>query len=595
VHDWLAARGAAWTTSSVAFYSDSTNDLPLLELRQRPGGHQPRTRRSSASRASAAGLRPSTDSHDQKFIQQTARPLRPDAAHGRATEPAKKRRRCQRAIPLGVRTEVPREQHGIDPKLLDANAVRVVTTLRRPAMRPTSWAARCATCWWAMRPKDFDVATDATPEQVKALFRRAFIIGRRFRIVHVVFGRGREHEVIEVSTFRAYLDNAAAEQVEGNEKTSQERTGRQEATWWTPAAACCATTSGGRRIEDAARRDFTINAMYYDPLTQIVVDYHGGLADVRAAPAAHDRRPRDPLPRRSGAHHPRGALCRQAGLRARGRDRKPILRMSDLLANVPASRLFDEMIKLLQTGHALASIEQLKRRQGRTAACSRSWMRCWTMRTATTVGRSSSTRRWPTPTAASTKARRWLPASCSPACSGTTWSSAATSCARTANSPFPALLQAIDQVFDARIGDISGRGKLAADMREIWTMQPRFERRTPNAAESLLAQPRFRAGFDFLRLRADAARSRPNWPTGGRTITSATTTTVRRLCRTCARPRHNAADDADDTPQRSPGGAEGGGSGARAAQAPPAPPQARWRRWCNWQRCGRRRAALRAA
>ncbi len=56
------------------------------------------------------------------------------------------------------------------------------------------------------RPKDFDVATDATPEQVKALFRRAFIIGRRFRIVHVVYGRGRDHEVIEVSTFRAYLD-----------------------------------------------------------------------------------------------------------------------------------------------------------------------------------------------------------------------------------------------------------------------------------------------------------------------------------------------------------------------------------------------------
>ena len=64
--------------------------------------------------------------------------------------------------------------------------------------------------------------------------------------------------------------------------------------------------------------------------------------------------------------------------------------------------------------------------------------------------------------------------------------------------------QAIDAVFDARIGDISGRGKLAADMREIWLMQPRFERRTPSTAAGLIAQPRFRAGFDFLRLRADA-------------------------------------------------------------------------------------------
>ena len=73
-----------------------------------------------------------------------------------------------------------------------------------------------------------------------------------------------------------------------------------------------------------------------------------------------------------------------------------------------------------------------------------------------------------------------------------------------ASTPFPALQQAIDAVFDARIGDISGRGKLAADMREIWLMQPRFERRQANSAHALVEQPRFRAGYDFLRLRADA-------------------------------------------------------------------------------------------
>jgi poly(A) polymerase len=75
---------------------------------------------------------------------------------------------------------------------------------------------------------------------------------------------------------------------------------------------------------------------------------------------------------------------------------------------------------------------------------------------------------------------------------------------------FPALQQAIDAVFDARIGDISGRGKLAADMREIWQMQTRFERRTPSAAASLVEQPRFRAGFDFLRLRADVGEVPPD-------------------------------------------------------------------------------------
>jgi poly(A) polymerase len=75
--------------------------------------------------------------------------------------------------------------------------------------------------------------------------------------------------------------------------------------------------------------------------------------------------------------------------------------------------------------------------------------------------------------------------------------------------PFPALQQAVDAVFDARVGDISGRGKLGADMREIWLMQPRFERRTGNAPFALVEQPRFRAGFDYLRLRADAGEVAP--------------------------------------------------------------------------------------
>ena len=125
------------------------------------------------------------------------------------------------AIPLGRRVELGPEQHGIDPKLLDANAVRVVRALKDAGHEAYIVGGAVRDLIVGLRPKDFDVATDATPEQVKALFRRAFIIGRRFRLVHVVFGRGREHETIEVSTFRAYLDATAADQVEGNEKTGK--------------------------------------------------------------------------------------------------------------------------------------------------------------------------------------------------------------------------------------------------------------------------------------------------------------------------------------------------------------------------------------
>jgi poly(A) polymerase len=126
--------------------------------------------------------------------------------------------------------------------------------------------------------------------------------------VHVVHGRGREHEVIEVSTFRAYLDNAAAEQVAATKKPAKAQlAGMKHAV--DASGRVLRDNVWGPQDEDATRRDFTVNAMYYDPETQIVVDYHGGIKDAKKAPAAHDRRPGHALPRRPGAHHPRRALC----------------------------------------------------------------------------------------------------------------------------------------------------------------------------------------------------------------------------------------------------------------------------------------------
>ena len=112
---------------------------------------------------------------------------------------------------FGKRVDVPASVHGIDPAMVDERAANVVRTLQGAGFEAYIVGGAVRDMLLGLRPKDFDVATNATPEQVKQLFRRAFIIGRRFRIVHVVYGRGREHEVIEVSTFRAYLDNAAAE------------------------------------------------------------------------------------------------------------------------------------------------------------------------------------------------------------------------------------------------------------------------------------------------------------------------------------------------------------------------------------------------
>ena len=105
----------------------------------------------------------------------------------------------RRANPFGKREDVPVAVHGIDRELVDQRALDVVHTLKQGGFEAYLVGGAVRDLLLGLRPKDFDVATSATPEQVKGLFRRAFIIGRRFRIVHVVYGRGREHEVIAVS------------------------------------------------------------------------------------------------------------------------------------------------------------------------------------------------------------------------------------------------------------------------------------------------------------------------------------------------------------------------------------------------------------
>jgi poly(A) polymerase len=417
---------------------------------------------------------------------------------GKSSSPAEP---VLKATPLGKRVEIGAAQHGIDPDLLDDHAVRVVSTLQGAGFEAYVVGGAVRDLLVGRRPKDFDVATNATPEQVKALFRRAFIIGRRFRIVHVVFGRGREHEVIEVSTFRALLAAEAAEQVEGNEKTSRaELAGKTHVV--DASGRVLRDNVWGPQIEDAARRDFTVNAMYYDPVTRTVVDYHGGFADVRARvlrmigdPVTRYRE--DPVRLLRVAR-----FVAKLGFTIEPKTLKPVQSMAASLAQVPGSRLFDEMIKLLQTGHAVASLEVLQR-LGLVSGV-------FPVLEAALDGAAQDPRRKQFIDLALQDTDRRVgegkPVAPSFLLACLLWHEVLgrwTALKEAGESPFPALQQAIDAVFEARIGDISGRGKLAADMREIWQMQPRLERRTVSSAPGIVEQPRFRAGFDFLRLRAD--------------------------------------------------------------------------------------------
>ena len=399
---------------------------------------------------------------------------------------------------LGKRHVVSAKVHGINVDWVDERALNVVRTLQDRGFEAYIVGGAVRDLLLGLKPKDFDVATNATPEQVKAAFRRAFIIGRRFRIVHVVYGRGREHEVIEVSTFRAHLNSADAEQIKGNERSSKhELAGMTHAV--DASGRVLRDNVWGPQDEDAARRDFTINAMYYDPETGNVIDYHGGIADAKKKvlrmigdPAMRYRE--DPVRIIRAVRF--AAKLSALGFKFEVKTAAPLKKMLNLLGDVPQSRLFDEMLKLLQTGHALASVEQLKSlglAKGIyplldlvVERADSEFVRTALQDTDRRVGEGK-------PVAPSFLLACVL------------WSDVRESWQRrSAKQPsFPALQDAIDEAFESHIGDVSGRGKLGADMREIWSMQPRFEKRSGSGPWSMVEQARFRAGFDFMRLRAD--------------------------------------------------------------------------------------------
>ena len=414
-------------------------------------------------------------------------------------------------VTLGERVEIGGDVHGIDPKLLAEPAVRVVKTLKDEGFEAYIVGGAVRDLLIGRRPKDFDVATNATPEQVKGLFRRAYIVGRRFRLVHVIHGRGREHEQIEVSTFRAYVDAADATQVEGNEKTSKSELADQSHAV-DASGRVLRDNVWGPQIEDAARRDFTVNAMYYDP----------EVADLSSTTTARLCRTFEQarLLRMIGEPELRYRedpvrivrvlrFAAKLGYGIEPRTEAPIRTMKSLLANVPSSRMFDEMIKLLQTGHSLASLEVLKR-----YGLDRGVFPILDAHFEGIASNDPAREAFKVNRALADTDRRVL-RRCKPVAPSflmacmfwhEVWPRAGRRCAsrRRRIRWCPALQQAIDATFEARIGDISGRGKLAADMREIWLMQPRFEKRVGNAPMAMAKQPRFRAAFDFLRLRADA-------------------------------------------------------------------------------------------
>ena len=383
----------------------------------------------------------------------------------------------------GVRHEASGAKLGIRPEHMSKNAVYVCDRLQRAGFEAYIVGGAVRDALLGVEPKDFDVATNASPEEVKHEFRRAFIIGRRFRLVHVMFG----DETIEVSTFRSNSVKAVEGGTAGGEVES-DATGR-----------ITSDNVYGTQGEDAARRDFTINALYYDPTHDIVVDYLDGLKDIekrtlRVIGKAETRYREDPVRMLRAIR-----LAVKLGCSIAPTTAKPIQEHAALIKNVPPARLFDEVQKLLLSGHANETLAALRKHglaDGLLPLLDLIYQQPGGQKFIE-LALDNTDRR----------VRENKPVSPAFLFASLLWHEVVKRWGEieaAGENRIPALMRAMEEVIDGQRETITLPQRFAGITREIWMMQPRFEQRTSKAALRVVEQARFRAAYDFLLLRAAA-------------------------------------------------------------------------------------------
>lgn len=382
-------------------------------------------------------------------------------------------------LPSEAMVRVPRGKHGLSRDAISPAASKACAVLRESGFSAYIVGGAVRDLLLGIPPKDFDVATDARPEQVKPLFRRALIIGRRFRLVHVIIGA----DTIEVSTFRAASSDTAAADEKAHLQDEHGRVLRDNVF--------------GTQAEDARRRDFTVNALYFDPASEEVVDFHGGLADLkkrvlRVIGDPETRYREDPVRMLRAVR-----LAAKLGLTLDPATREPIRSLAPLMERVPPARLFDEMLKLLLSGHASACLRQL-----RDVGLHQGLLPLLDVILEQPLGE-----RFVTLALAQTDERVLAGRPVSPAFlfAALLWHEVLAAWkAREARgeSSIAALEHAMDEVLETQAEKLAITRKLTATMREVWGMQPRFETRSGTRPYRVLEAARFRMAYDFLALRA---------------------------------------------------------------------------------------------
>jgi poly(A) polymerase len=384
-------------------------------------------------------------------------------------------------IPLKVRPRIySRAEHSISRKFISESALKVLYRLDKAGFKAFLVGGSVRDLLLGRQPKDFDVATDALPEQVRELFRNCRLIGRRFRLAHVQFGS----ELIEVATFRAAHDGDA----DGAAMTDDGRILRDNVY--------------GSLDDDVWRRDFTVNALYYDISDFSIVDYVGGVEDLKAGRLRligdPDKRYREDPVRMLRAIR----FAIKLGFELDAATLAAIPRLRHLLEDIAPARLFDEMLKLFHSGVGRKTFDALREH---------GLFRCLCPLTDSALERHDGEflQRLITMALDNTDARIGDGRPVTPAFlfAALLWQNVEDATEANVANGVPmveAIQLAADTVISKQVARIAMPRRFTNITREIWALQPRLIKRIAKRAPKLMEHPRFRAAYDFLLLRAQA-------------------------------------------------------------------------------------------
>ena len=385
------------------------------------------------------------------------------------------------------RQEIPRDQHNVSRSMISEAAKKVLHRLNKSGYEAYLVGGGVRDILLGGQPKDFDIATNATPEEVHDLFRNSRLIGRRFRIVHVVFGR----EIIEVTTFRGNAKDVEEDVSDHEHKTSEHGLLLRDNVY-------------GSQEEDALRRDFTINALYYCIRDFTVIDYANGVEDlknrqIRLIGDPETRYREDPVRMLRAIR-----FAAKLGFEIEPETEAPIRELAAMLTLIPPARLFDEVLKLLSAGHGEATFDLLREYNllaplfPETVA-------------ALEAGESDELIRQ---ALRNTDARIARGKSVTPyfMFAALLWPALQAEWRRLQDNGDPvqpALHGAIARVIGQQVHSTAIPKRFSGPMKEIWELQMRLPRRQGKRAFAIMSHPRFRAAYDFLLIRESAGEIEP--------------------------------------------------------------------------------------